>query len=93
MARERDAKGHYVKDAPAAQPELPMASPVVPAVTHWKPIYMGGRLLGFREPDGTVHKAGLFASCPLVEMRDGKLHLKGGDPETIAKFNKLVGAN
>ena len=52
-----------------------------------RPIVFGGRLVGWRDPDGTAHRVGTHADCPRI-FKDsrGEIVLRGGDPEKTARL-------
>lgn len=54
-----------------------------------RPIVFGGRLVGWRDPDGTVHRAGTFADAPrLYRNTQGEIVVRGGSPEVVAILTK-----
>ena len=58
-----------------------------------RPIYRGGRLIGFKD-DATGQSYGphVMATSPMVSMRDGAVHLAGGDPNTVHQLADAVSA-
>ena len=46
--------------------------------TKLTPIYLAGRLLGYRDSNGNRYQAGTIAESPMVFSRGGELFVRGG---------------
>lgn len=54
------------------------------------PIYLAGRLIGYRDANREHFRVGTIASSPFVTEKAGELKVTGGDPETNKKLVEIA---